>query len=81
MHGRTVRGRTLRGLRERAGVRTRELAREVICSEGHLRNIETSDDQPSGLLAHRLARALSRHLNESITIDDFSDAEAEQAVA
>lgn len=72
MRGRRVEGHKLRALRLRALLRPRELAHTVGCSVGHLRNIETSDDQPSDLLAHRIAHALSTALGHEITVEEFS---------
>jgi transcriptional regulator with XRE-family HTH domain len=73
MQERRIRGHTLRSLRQEAGLHTRELAAEVQVTPGHLRNIEGRNDQPSAVLAHRIARALSVRLGRPISVSDFSD--------
>lgn len=72
---RRVIGSALRALREEADLTTRALAEEVDVTPGHLRNIEgaNSSNQPSGPLAYRLARVLSRHLDRPVSVGDFSE--------
>lgn len=68
-----MRGRDLRSLREQAGMRRNQLAELVGCKPDYLRNIEGSVDQPSAVVAYRLARALSKALEREVGLDDFSD--------
>lgn len=72
MKGRHVSGEQLRNLREQAGLRTAELAASVGCSQGHLKNIEGSNDQPSAVLVHRIARELSHALSREVSLDEFT---------
>jgi transcriptional regulator with XRE-family HTH domain len=67
MRGRHIHGHQLRAIRERAGLRTAELAKRADCSEGHLRNIEGGKDQPGGILTWRLAKALK------VDIESFTE--------
>lgn len=66
MQGRVVHGATLRDLRERAGLRRTELAREAQVSLAWLKYVELEGRQPSGRIVYKLARALS------VDIDEFT---------
>lgn len=79
MRGRHFSGHAFRSLRERSGLRARDLAPLVGCSHGHIRNIESSGDQPSDLLVHRFIRVLTEHLGSEVTVDDLSTPVVEDA--
>lgn len=76
-----MRGRDLRSLREQAGLFRHQLAERVGSKPDYLRNIENGCDQPSAVVANRLARELTIELGRLITLDDFSYEDESQTTA
>ncbi len=61
----------LRRLRETAGLNMTGLANLADCSAHHLRMVEVGGRQPSIVLAHRIARALTERLGRAVDISEF----------
>lgn len=80
-----VHGKQLRLLREQAGLHRGDLAANVGCSVGHLKNIELETDkdrnQPSAVLVQRILRVLAAHLGRPVDVDEFSTTADRKAAA
>lgn len=63
MQGRYVNGAKLRDIRERQGLRRPELAKASGISLSYIKYIELEGRQPSGVVAHALARALKVNIS------------------